>query len=166
MDTQQALVLIAKAAYFVAAVLFILGIKRMASPVTARRGIQQAGLGMVIAVVATFGITRLDNIGWILAALAVGIIPAWLRARSVQMTAMPQQVALYNGMGGGAAAAIAASRKAMGLKRVKRGIARSFRDWRQAPSWPHRTQRGPRLHAANRCRSRRGRSPGKTGSPP
>ncbi|MBB5207142.1 NAD(P)(+) transhydrogenase (Re/Si-specific) subunit beta [Chiayiivirga flava] len=103
-----ALVYIAKAAYFVAAVLFILGIKRMASPVTARKGIQQAGLGMVIAVVATFGITRLDNIGWILAALAVGIIPAWLRARSVQMTAMPQQVALYNGMGGGSAAAIGA----------------------------------------------------------
>ena len=107
-DTHNALELIAKAAYFVAAVLFILGIKRMASPVTARKGIQAAGLGMVIAVVATFGITGFNNIGWILAALAVGIIPAWFRARSVQMTAMPQQVALYNGMGGGSAAAIGA----------------------------------------------------------
>ncbi|HET9483419.1 MAG TPA: NAD(P)(+) transhydrogenase (Re/Si-specific) subunit beta [Xanthomonadales bacterium] len=99
---------IAKAASFVAAVLFILGIKRMASPVTARKGIIQAGWGMLIATIATFGITGASNIGWILGGLALGIVPAWLKARSVQMTAMPQQVALYNGMGGGSAAMIGA----------------------------------------------------------
>jgi NAD(P) transhydrogenase subunit beta len=99
---------IAKAASFVAAVMFILGIKRMASPVTARKGIIQAGWGMLIATVATFGITQDHNLLWILGGLALGIIPAWLKARSVAMTAMPQQVALYNGMGGGSAAAIGA----------------------------------------------------------
>src|SRR5687767_4111778 len=99
---------IAKAAYFIAAVLFILGIKRMASPVTARKGIVQAGWGMVIATVATFGITREHNLILILAALAVGIIPAWLSGKRVAMTSMPQMVALYNGMGGGSAAAIGA----------------------------------------------------------
>ena len=100
--------ILAKAASFVAAVLFILGIKRMASPVTARKGIIQAGWGMVIATVATFGLTGTHNILWILGGLALGIVPAWLKARSVQMTAMPQQVALYNGMGGGSAALIGA----------------------------------------------------------
>ena len=99
---------IARLAYFVAAVLFILGIKRMSSPVTARKGIVQAGWGMVIATVATFGVTGAHNIWWILGALALGIIPAWFKAKSVAMTAMPQQVALYNGMGGGSAAAIGA----------------------------------------------------------
>jgi H+-translocating NAD(P) transhydrogenase subunit beta len=108
MDFNSGLTLIAKAAYFVAAVMFILGIKRMASPVTARKGIIQAGWGMVIAVVATFGITRGHNLHLILGALALGIVPAWFKARSVAMTAMPQQVALYNGMGGGSAAAIGA----------------------------------------------------------
>src|SRR5687767_11666963 len=99
---------IAKASYFVAAVLFILGIKRMASPVTARKGIVQAGWGMVIATVATFAITREHNLLWILAALAVGILPAWISGKRVAMTSMPQMVALYNGMGGGSAAAIGA----------------------------------------------------------
>ena len=58
MDTQTLLVYLAKASYFLAAVLFILGIKRMSSPVTARKGIVQAGIGMVIATLATFAITR------------------------------------------------------------------------------------------------------------
>ena len=85
---------VAQAAYFVAAVLFILGIKRMASPVTARKGIIQAGWGMVIATVATFGITREHNFLLIAAALAVGIIPAWLSGNRVAMTSMTQMVAL------------------------------------------------------------------------
>src|SRR5688572_21720034 len=114
---------IAKAASFVAAVLFILGIKRMASPVTARKGIIQAGWGMVIATVATFGLTGTHNILWILGGLALGVIPAWLVARSVQMTAMPQQVALYNGMGGGSAAMIGAVEL---LKFVREGTTPSI----------------------------------------
>ena len=108
MDTDTLLVTIAKASYFAAAVMFILGIKRMASPVTARKGIVQAGWGMVIATLATFLVTREHNFLWILLGLAIGIIPAWFKAKSVAMTAMPQQVALYNGMGGGSAAAIGA----------------------------------------------------------
>lgn len=108
MDPSLILGLAAKTAYLVAALLFILGIKRMSSPVTARRGIVQAGWGMLIAVLATFGLTGAHNFWWIVGALAVGILPAWWKAKRVAMTAMPQQVALYNGMGGGSAAAIGA----------------------------------------------------------
>jgi NAD(P) transhydrogenase subunit beta len=108
MDMQTLLVYFAKASYLLAAALFILGIKRMASPVTARRGIVQAGIGMVIATLATFAITRGHNLGLIIAALAIGVIPTWLWGKRVAMTDMPQMVALFNGMGGGAAAAIGA----------------------------------------------------------
>ncbi len=108
MDLQQLLSLTAKASYLLAAILFILGIKRMASPVTARRGIVQAGIGMVIATLATFAITRGHNVGLIIAAIAVGVIPTWLWGKRVAMTDMPQMVALFNGMGGGSAAAIGA----------------------------------------------------------
>ncbi len=108
MAMQEMLIWIAKASYFLAAVLFILGIKRMASPVTARKGIIQAGIGMVIATLATFAITGGHNIGLILAGIAVGVIPTWLWGKKVAMTDMPQMVALFNGMGGGSAAAIGA----------------------------------------------------------
>ena len=108
MAMQEMLIWIAKASYFLAAVLFILGIKRMASPVTARKGIIQAGIGMVIATLATFAITGGNNIGLILAGIAVGVIPTWLWGKKVAMTDMPQMVALFNGMGGGSAAAIGA----------------------------------------------------------
>ncbi|HET6603880.1 MAG TPA: NAD(P)(+) transhydrogenase (Re/Si-specific) subunit beta, partial [Xanthomonadaceae bacterium] len=108
MDLTGWLPLIAKTSYFVAAMLFILGIKRMASPVTARRGIVQAGVGMIVATLATFLLTGTDNLAWILAGLAIGIVPAWISGRRVAMTDMPQMVALYNGMGGGSAAAIGA----------------------------------------------------------
>jgi NAD(P) transhydrogenase subunit beta len=108
MDLQQLLTWAAKASYFLAAVLFILGIKRMSSPVTARKGIVQAGIGMVIATLATFAITGMHNIGLIIAAIAVGVVPTWLWGKKVAMTDMPQMVALFNGMGGGSAAAIGA----------------------------------------------------------
>ena len=108
MTLEQSLHLLAKASYFVAALLFILGIKRMSSPVTARRGIVQAGIGMLVATAATFALTGTHNLGWIIAALAIGVIPAWLSGKRVAMTDMPQMVALYNGMGGGSAAAIGA----------------------------------------------------------
>ncbi|MBN8727521.1 MAG: NAD(P)(+) transhydrogenase (Re/Si-specific) subunit beta [Xanthomonadales bacterium] len=108
MEMHSALEYLAKASYLLAAILFILGIKRMASPVTARRGIVQAGIGMVIATLATFAITRGHNIGWIIAGLAIGVVPTWLWGRKVAMTDMPQMVALFNGMGGGSAAAIGA----------------------------------------------------------
>ena len=106
---QTLLVTAAKASYLLAALLFILGIKRMSSPVTARAGIKWAGVGMVIATLATFAITGAHNIGWIVGGIAIGVLPTWLWGKKVAMTDMPQMVALFNGMGGGSAAAIGAS---------------------------------------------------------
>ncbi|MGH8401739.1 MAG: NAD(P)(+) transhydrogenase (Re/Si-specific) subunit beta [Gammaproteobacteria bacterium] len=97
-----------QAAYFLAALLFIVGLKRMSSPKGARGGIVWAGLGMLIATLFTFLWPDLHNFGLILAAILIGGIAAWWSGKHVAMTAMPQMVALYNGMGGGAAAAIAA----------------------------------------------------------
>ncbi|PKV12953.1 NAD(P)(+) transhydrogenase (Re/Si-specific) subunit beta [Xanthomonas prunicola] len=97
-----------KASYLVAATLFLLGLQRMASPLTARSGIRWAGLGMLIATVATFFLPELHNVPLILAALAIGTGVAWWSAKKVAITDMPQMVALYNGMGGGSAAAIGA----------------------------------------------------------
>ncbi len=108
MDLHTLLIFSAKASYLLAALLFILGIKAMASPVTARAGIKWAGIGMVIATVATFAITGWNNLGWILVALTIGVVPTWLWGKKVAMTDMPQMVALFNGMGGGSAAAIGA----------------------------------------------------------
>jgi NAD(P) transhydrogenase subunit beta len=99
---------IAAASYFVAATLFLLGLQRMASPVTARSGIHWAGLGMVIATVATFLLPDLHNMALILTALVIGTALAWVSGKKVAITDMPQMVALYNGMGGGSAAAIGA----------------------------------------------------------
>ena len=97
-----------QASYFAAAVLFILGIKRMSSPVTARSGIHWAGAGMVVATIATFLMPGMHNLGLITAAIAIPSALAWWSAKRVAMTDMPQMVALYNGMGGGSAAAIGA----------------------------------------------------------
>jgi NAD(P) transhydrogenase subunit beta len=100
-----------------AAFLFIYGLKRMSSPVTARSGIVVAGVGMLVATLASFlyvfGVNDAAqphlNTNVILAAtaLTLGTAWAWWSGKKVAMTAMPQMVALYNGMGGGAAAAIA-----------------------------------------------------------
>jgi len=98
-----------KACYFLAALLFILGLKRMSSPRSARGGIVWAGVGMALAVAATFALPGLAHRGLILAAVLIGTAAAWWSGRRVAMTAMPQMVALYNGMGGGAAAAIGAA---------------------------------------------------------
>ncbi len=94
------------ACYLGAALLFILGIKRMASPVTARSGIQWAGVGMLLATLATFLTPGLHNVGLILIAVVLGTAVAWISGKKVAMTDMPQMVALYNGLGGGSAAAI------------------------------------------------------------
>ena len=99
---------VVKASYFIAATLFLLGLQRMASPKTARSGIQWAGTGMLIATAATFALPGLGNIGLIITALAIGTALAWISGKKVAITDMPQMVALYNGMGGGSAAAIGA----------------------------------------------------------
>ena len=100
--------LLVKASYFVAALLFILGIKRMASPKTAASGIRWAGAGMLVATVATFFLPDMHNVPLILAAVVLGTVVAWWSGKRVAMTDMPQMVALYNGLGGGSAAAIGA----------------------------------------------------------
>jgi NAD(P) transhydrogenase subunit beta len=94
--------------YFLTACLFILGLKRMSSPVTARSGIVWAGAGMVVATLVSFLYPGMSNYELIIAAIVVGSIVAWWSGKKVAMTDMPQMIALYNGMGGGAAAAIAA----------------------------------------------------------
>src|SRR6202522_4215754 len=96
--------------YFVAAALFILGLKRMSSPVTAVSGVRWAGVGMVLATAATLAFMGASplNLILVIAAIAIGSIVAWISGKRVAMTDMPQMIALYNGMGGGAAAAIAA----------------------------------------------------------
>jgi NAD(P) transhydrogenase subunit beta len=109
---------IINASYIAAAFLFIYGLKRMSSPVTARSGIVVAGWGMLVAVLASFlyyfGVTEAakphlaTNAALAFVALALGVGWAWWSGKRVAMTAMPQMVALYNGMGGGSAAAIAA----------------------------------------------------------
>ena len=101
-------------AWLIGAILFIVGLKGMGSPVSARKGIVWAGYGMLIAIAGTFLIPNLQNIALMLAALLLGGAAAWISGKKVQMTDMPQMVAIYNGMGGGAAAAIAAIEFARG----------------------------------------------------
>jgi NAD(P) transhydrogenase subunit beta len=103
---------------FAAALLLMYGLKRMSSPATAASGIRVAGVGMLAAVVAAFlyvfsvqSAARPHlwfNLGLAVLALALGGSIAWWSGKTVKMTAMPQMVAIYNGMGGGAAGAIAA----------------------------------------------------------
>jgi len=96
--------------YLVAAALFILGLKRMSSPVTAVSGVRWAGMGMLLATVVTLAFMGASSVNLILVivAIAIGGSVAWVSGKRVAMTNMPQMIALYNGMGGGAAAAIAA----------------------------------------------------------
>ena len=93
--------------YLVAAALFILALMGLNSPRTARRGNLVGAAGAAIGVVTVFLSARLDNIPWILGAIAVGSAVAAPVARRVKMTQMPQLVAAFNGVGGGAAALVA-----------------------------------------------------------
>jgi len=97
-----------EASYFIAAILFIFGLKQMSSPVTARGGIIWAGVGMVVATLVTFLFPGMSNYPLMMVAIFIGGVLAWISGKKVAMTNMPQMIALYNGMGGGAAAAIAA----------------------------------------------------------
>lgn len=93
--------------YLIAAVCFILALKGLSSPRTARRGNLIGAGGALLAVVTVFLSVRLENIPAILIAIVVGSAVAAPIARRVQMTQMPQLVALFNGVGGGAAALVA-----------------------------------------------------------
>ncbi|MDN3690317.1 NAD(P)(+) transhydrogenase (Re/Si-specific) subunit beta [Cyclobacterium jeungdonense] len=92
--------------YLVAVVLFILGIKLMSHPESARKGNSIALAGMILAIIASFFTPGLDNIALILIAIALGTVGGLYSAKTVQMTAMPQLVSFFNGMGGAAAALI------------------------------------------------------------
>ncbi|QOD03476.1 NAD(P)(+) transhydrogenase (Re/Si-specific) subunit beta [Pseudarthrobacter sp. BIM B-2242] len=93
--------------YLAAAVFFILALRGLSSPRTARRGNLIGAFGALLAVVTVFLSARLENIPWIIGAIAVGTAVAAPVARRVKMTQMPQLVALFNGVGGGAAALVA-----------------------------------------------------------
>ena len=110
--------LVTGVADLIAAFLFMYGLKRMSSPVSAPSGIRVAGYGMLLAVAASFlNVLTVEraarphlwvNLGLAIVALLLGVSAAWFKGRSVAMTEMPQMVAIYNGLGGGAAGAIAA----------------------------------------------------------
>jgi NAD(P) transhydrogenase subunit beta len=96
-------------AYLAAAALFIVGIRRLRKPETARSGNTLAAVGMTIALVATLFVIEFKSLLEIGAAVLIGSVVGAVSAQRVQMTAMPQMVAAYNGLGGGAAALIALS---------------------------------------------------------
>jgi NAD(P) transhydrogenase subunit beta len=96
-----------RSCYIVAFILFILGLQRLRTPVTARRGNVIAAVGMAIAVAATLLQPQVGNYGLIALGVGLGTAIGVPAARSVRMTAMPQMVALFNGVGGGAVALIA-----------------------------------------------------------
>jgi H+-translocating NAD(P) transhydrogenase subunit beta len=99
-------------AYLAAAALFIYGIRRLRTPETARSGNTLAAVGMAIALIATIFVADIDNvlsIGQISVGVLIGSVIGAVAAQRVQMTAMPQMVAAFNGVGGGAAALVAVS---------------------------------------------------------
>lgn len=96
--------------YLIGSVTFILGLKMLGSPDRARRGNLIAAAGMILAIAGTVLFSEKDGqpmeICWILAAMGIGTIIGWLMAMKVKMTAMPQMVSFFNGMGGACAAII------------------------------------------------------------
>jgi len=97
--------------YLVASVLFIFGLKKLSHPDTARTGNLWAAAGMAAAILFTILFHKkegepIGNILWILIALAIGTFIGWYASKKVKMTAMPQMVSLFNGMGGACAALI------------------------------------------------------------
>lgn len=97
--------------YIIASVLFVFGLKMLSHPLTARRGNILAAVGMIAAIIATILWHEKDgkhigNIPWIIAAIVIGTAIGWTIAKKVKMTAMPQLVSFFNGMGGAAAALI------------------------------------------------------------
>jgi NAD(P) transhydrogenase subunit beta len=95
--------------YLIGSVTFILGLKFLGNPATARKGNLMAAFGMIISIFGTIFLytteagTHLHNLGFIFGALLVGTVVGWMIAKKVQMTAMPEMVSLFNGMGGACA---------------------------------------------------------------
>src|SRR5271169_6888631 len=100
--------------YLIGAVTFILGLKMLSNPATARKGNLIAATGMTIAIAGTIFLYQdngenLHNYGWIFCGILIGGIVGTLAAKKVKMTAMPEMVSLFNGMGGACAALISVS---------------------------------------------------------
>ncbi len=93
--------------YLVASALFFVGLKQLGSPATARKGNLVAAIAMLIAIVATLLDRQVLNYEMILVAIAIGSIIGAIAAQKVAMTAMPQMVGLFNGLGGAASALVA-----------------------------------------------------------
>jgi len=94
-------------AYLVSAALFILGLKKLGSPATARKGNFLAAVGMLIAIVATLLNQTVLNYEWILVGIIAGSLIGAIAAQKVAMTDMPQMVGIFNGVGGAASALVA-----------------------------------------------------------
>ncbi|HEX6132538.1 MAG TPA: NAD(P)(+) transhydrogenase (Re/Si-specific) subunit beta [Longimicrobiales bacterium] len=105
--TLAAVPLLIEISYLLAAVLFIIGLKRLSSPATARSGNTVGATGMLVAVVATLLHWEIVSFIWIVVGIVLGAAIGLWMARTVKMTAMPQMVALLNGFGGGASALVA-----------------------------------------------------------
>ena len=103
-------------AYLVSAMLFIFGLKRLQSPDTARSGNALASLGMLVAVVATLFLYEILTWPWLIAGLIIGGTIGAILARQVEMTAMPELVAVFNGFGGLASALVAGAEIAQHLE--------------------------------------------------
>src|SRR5687768_17934517 len=97
--------------YLIGSITFILGLKMLSSPATARKGNLIAAAGMTVAILGTIFLyedegIKLGNYGWIFGGLIIGSIIGTMAAKKVKMTAMPELVSLFNGMGGACAALI------------------------------------------------------------
>ena len=97
--------------YLIGSITFIIGLKMLSNPVTARRGNRIAGFGMAIAIAGTIFLyehdgEKLHNYIWIFSALLIGWVIGRFSAKKVKMTAMPEMVSMFNGMGGACAALI------------------------------------------------------------
>ena len=150
--------------YLVAAVCFILALKGLSSPATARRGNLLGAAGAVLACVVVFLAEDLDHVVPILVAIAVGTAVGVPAARRVAMTQMPQLVALFNGVGGAAAALVAAraDRPAVARGRlVPRSLRRAVLRVHTGVGLPRPPRDLPAAAARSRCWSVRCRSPGR-----
>ncbi|HMX04721.1 MAG TPA: NAD(P)(+) transhydrogenase (Re/Si-specific) subunit beta, partial [Chitinophagales bacterium] len=103
---------ILKLCYLLGSVSFIVGLKMLAKPDSAKRGNMLAAIGMGIAIIGTILFHRneedesIGNLAWIFGGIAIGTVVGYLAAMKVKMTQMPQMVSLFNGMGGACAALI------------------------------------------------------------
>jgi len=94
-------------AYLFSAFLFVVGLKQLSSPATARKGNQMAAVAMLIAIVVTLVEANILSWGWIGTGIILGSLIGAVAARTVKMTSMPEMVGIFNGFGGGASALVA-----------------------------------------------------------